>query len=214
MGRLVKLGLWPQDCDMLPGRWVSYVEDAMRPIFPLGTGGHVAKRGPTVVALLLVLWRAQPPDRCVAGVPNQPADGVWAPHCGRALSSALSCLLRVLHVMYVSHEVARRRAPPFPVGEPPPSLENPSECGSEHACELAGWRARRVDIRPDHVLGPLTPPRSMFPLAFSIVHNTQPLIKAAARKHGVPYHETASLQEAVGKLWAHMAVMARRPVSE
>lgn len=39
----------------------------------------------------------------------------------------------------------------------------------------------------------------------------QPLMEDAARRHGVPYLQSRSLAEALGRLWSHIAGMARDP---
>jgi hypothetical protein len=39
----------------------------------------------------------------------------------------------------------------------------------------------------------------------------QPAIEAAARKHGVPYLKSATVPQAFGRLWAHLADLGRRP---
>jgi fatty acid desaturase len=71
------------------------------------------------------------------------------------------------------------------------------------ASPLAFWLSGGLNLQIEHHLLPT--------VNHAHLRTLQPLVEAAARRHGLPYCRSDSIPEAFGKLWRHLRVMGRRP---
>lgn len=81
------------------------------------------------------------------------------------------------------------------------------QCATSHtiapASSAAFWFSGGLNLQVEHHLFP----------TINHVHlrEMQPLIEAAAHRHGVPYPKSGTVREAFAKLWSHLRAMARKP---